>query len=317
MGFQTKNGIYKDIESVVVTTETLQATFLPSQGGKMASLINRETGREYLYQRPEGTYRKLGLDTSYVEAECAGYDDMFPTIDPWEVPDGEYKGKLYPDHGEVARVPHHLTIEEHAVYTSMTSRFLPYMFEKKISENARGGLRIDFKVINTSSVDLDYIWAAHFMAVAEEGGRVMAPLSDGAKAEVTFSSDERKYGARNDKVTLPYGIDGITRIDENKAFVPGKGDAWKYYFCNPFPEGWMAYVYPSDGSRLVFRFDPKQVPYGGIWLNDGSFQNHANAAMEIATGSFDRPDEARKRNQYSVLKAHMTDNWYFEIDIEK
>ena len=61
--------MYKDIESVVVVTDKLEATFLPSQGGKLTSLVLRETGRDYLAQRKEEKYRKLGLDTSYTQAE--------------------------------------------------------------------------------------------------------------------------------------------------------------------------------------------------------------------------------------------------------
>ena len=33
------------------------------------------------YQGPESRYRRLTVDGSYIEAECSGWDDMFPTID--------------------------------------------------------------------------------------------------------------------------------------------------------------------------------------------------------------------------------------------
>ncbi len=317
MSFKVTNGLYKDVKSVVITTDKLQATFLPGEGGKLISLVCLENGKDYLEQRKESTYRHLGPETTYVEASCDSYDDMFPTIDPWEIPDGPLKGAKYLDHGEVSRIPHLFTKYGDAMYTYTRLSNLPVTFEKKITENERGGLRIDFTITNLCDTDIDYIWAAHFMAVAEEGGRVITPFKDGGKAEIVFASDNEKYGSRNDIVTLPYGKDGVTRVDENKKFVPGKGDAWKYYFCDPLPEGWIGYRYPSDGRTLKFRFDEKKVPYGGMWLNDGEFHGISNAAMEIATGTFDRPDSARERNQYSVLKASGKETWYFEIDIEK
>lgn len=40
MGIQVKKGMYKDIESVIVVTDKLKATFLPSQGGKLTSLVS-------------------------------------------------------------------------------------------------------------------------------------------------------------------------------------------------------------------------------------------------------------------------------------
>ena len=42
-------------------------------------------------------YRRLGLETCYVESECSAFDDMFPTIDPCEI-----NGLQYLDHGEVS-----------------------------------------------------------------------------------------------------------------------------------------------------------------------------------------------------------------------
>lgn len=319
MGIQVKKGMYKDIESVIVVTDKLKATFLPSQGGKLTSLVFRETGRDYLAQRKEEKYRKLGLETSYTQAECAAYDDMFPTIDPWAYPDGPLKGLEYLDHGEVARVPHAFTERDGAVCTYMKSGILPYTFEKRITDNARGGLRIEFTATNTGEHDFDFIWAAHFMAVAEEGGYVLSPYPDGAKAEIAFSTNAEKYGERGDVCTLPYGVDGKTRLDMSKAYGAGAGDAWKFYYSDAVPEGWLGYQYPSDGTRLMFTFPKDKVPYAGLWMNDGSggLGMFHNAALEVCTGSFDRPDTARERGQYSVLKTGEPYTWYLEIDITK
>lgn len=316
---EIKKSMYKDIESVVVTTDALIATFLPSQGGKLVSLIRKETGRDYLAQRKGETYRKLGIDSSYVQAECSAYDDMFPTIDPWAYPDGPLKDKPYLDHGEVSRTPAQVTIGEACVDTFMRSQFLPYTFEKHITENARGGIRIEFTATNTGDVDMDFIWAAHFMANAEEGGTVISPFMDGDKAEMVFSSDANRFGKRNDIVTLPYGIDGKTRIDRSNRHDAVNGDSWKFYYSDKCPAGYLGYHYPSDNSRLMFTFDETLVPYAGIWMNDGdhgsALSEFHNCALEICTGSFDRPDTARARNQYSVLPAKSQFKWFLELDI--
>ena len=316
---EVKHGLYKDLKSIVVKTERLTATFLPSQGGKLTSLVCSENGKDYMEQRKEVTYRRLGVDSIYTSAECAAYDDMFPTIDPWEIPDGPLKGAKYLDHGEVSRMPQLFTVRPEGVYTYMRSALLPYTFEKKITENSRGGLRIDYTATNTGDTDFDFIWAAHFMARAEKGGKVLSPFPDGAAAEIVFASDAGKYGVRNDKITLPFGKDGRTRVDESKGYDPQHGDAWKYYFSQSFPEGWLGYAYPSDGTKLMFHFDNRLVPYGGVWMNDGNgdLNNFFNAALEICTGSFDRPDTARARGQYSVLKAHSAYKWQLELDIGK
>lgn len=96
----TSAGFYKDRPAIRVDTGALTALFLPEDGGKLASLKARD-GYEYLYQGPESRYRRLTVDGSYIEAECSGWDDMFPTIDPYQ-PEGL---PPYPDHGEICRIP--------------------------------------------------------------------------------------------------------------------------------------------------------------------------------------------------------------------
>lgn len=310
-------GFYKDLEAVIAETEKLTAVFLPSQGGKLVSLVCRKNGKDYLAQRDEAIYRRLGPDTQYTAAECSAYDDMFPTIDPWEIPDGPLKGARYLDHGEVCRLPHDFTIGEDSVHTFVRSNELPFTFERVISENTRGGLRIDLTATNTGDCDFDYIWASHFMARAVEGGRIISPFPYGSPVEMVFSSNHSKYGERGAKVSYPYGADGVTRIDTSNAHLKD-ADEWKFYMSTAFPEGFYGYNYPDDGTRLMLRFDPLKVPYGGAWMNDGHGELSCfyNAAIEICTGTFDRPDSARERNQYSVLKANSSEKWYLEIDIE-
>ncbi len=319
MAIKYEQGMYKDIPSVVVTTGKLKAVFLPSQGGKLVSLVLTETGRDYMAQRKGKTYRKLGLDTGYTKAECSAYDDMFPTIDPWSYPDGPLKGLKYLDHGEVARMPSVFTKQGECIHTFMRSTILPYTFERCIRENARGGLRIDFTATNTGDADMDFIWAAHFMACAEAGGEVISPFAPGDGAEIVFADDPVRYGRRGDKVILPYGVDGKTRLDRNNRHDPENGVAWKFYYSQRVPEGYLGYHYPSDGTRLMFAFDKEAVPYAGVWMNDGGgdLGEFHNAALEICTGSFDRPDTARARGQYSVLRANSQYQWYMEIDIFK
>lgn len=86
-------GKYKDIFSLVLDTGRLRAAVLPENGGKLASLVDKESGTELLAQAAGKAYLPIGLDSSYVKGECSAFDDMFPTIDPQE--------GGYPDHGEV------------------------------------------------------------------------------------------------------------------------------------------------------------------------------------------------------------------------
>lgn len=304
---------YKDVPAVAVETACLRATFLPHQGGKLTSLVRLTTGREYMQQRPGSSYRPLGPDTDYVSAECDAYDDMFPTIDSWE--DGEVR---YLDHGEVCRLPHHFEEVEGALHTRVETTTFPAVFRRVITENSRGGLRINFTVKSTANRDLDFIWATHFMAVAEEGGQLVSPFADGAAARLMFADRPAVYGERGRDLTYPTAADGVTRLDLSGPYSPDTPNERKYYMTTPFPEGYWGYHYPSDNTRLMLRFDPQKVPYAGVWMNDGTpkFPGYHNVALEICTGNYDRPDIARENGQFSVLPAGGTLSWYLEIDVE-
>ena len=80
--------MYKDIESVVVVTDKLEATFLPSQGGKLTSLVLRETGRDYLAQRKEEKYRKLGLERPTPRRSAPRMTTCSPPSTPGPIPTG-------------------------------------------------------------------------------------------------------------------------------------------------------------------------------------------------------------------------------------
>ena len=97
---------FKNRTAVSIQSNSLKATFLPDDGAKMASLIRIRDGKELLAVKPDETYRVLTYDGDYVSSECSGFDDMFPTVDPYTPTEGAYRGITYPDHGETCRIPY-------------------------------------------------------------------------------------------------------------------------------------------------------------------------------------------------------------------
>ena len=83
---------YKSRPALAVTTPAMTALFLPEDGGKLAS-VTAADGFEFLCQNPAPDYAPLAYDGSYVDSECASFDDMFPTVDPYTPTEGEYAGR--------------------------------------------------------------------------------------------------------------------------------------------------------------------------------------------------------------------------------
>jgi hypothetical protein len=221
---------------------------------------------------------------------------MFPTIDPYTPDFGPRSGIDYIDHGEVCRSPFVYAIKDDSLVMSFTSQRLSYTYLKTVSLTDDGYIKLSYDIKNndTSCIPFDYLWAAHIMIAAVEGGQVVTSYSEGDDVEVMFD-DFSRYGKRWDK--LKYSTDMLrsNTYSEN-------GDAYKLYFTNPAPEGKLSYIYP-DKSALTLTYDSKILPYIGVWMNNGHFKGMYNVAPEIASIPYDAPQEAAKRGIQSVIEA--------------
>ena len=280
---------YKNRPALRVTTRDLSALFLPEDGGKLVSITANADGFEFLCQNPAPDYARLAYDGSYVDSECSSWDDMFPTIDPYTPAEGDYAGITYPDHGEVCRLPMTVTAEGDTLTLACTSRLFPITFEKRITPEPDGTLALTYTITNHGHEDFPYIWAAHCMLQGADDLEVYTPYPAHAPVAYTFG---------------PAGRETFPR-DRLMGYNPGKGAAYKYYFTEPTLGGFVGAHYTRSGHRfeMDYRENPDAIPYVGIWINNGSFKNYYNIALECASAPFDAPDKAKAKGYCSVLKA--------------
>jgi len=290
---------YKSRPALAVRTSALTALFLPEDGGKLAS-ITATDGFEFLCQNPSPDYAPLAYDGSYVNAECASFDDMFPTIDPYTLPDGEYEGITYPDHGEMCRLAYAVTPRGSGVALSASSRILPLTYEKVITPQADGSLTITYVIENRGNQSLPFIWAAHCMLRGQDDLRVLSPYPK--DTPITYM-----FGATHG--------DGLP-LDRLSGYQPGLGRAYKYYFDEPSDGGFVGAVYRDSGHRFEMDFGTpfgSALPYLGVWINNGSFKNYYNIALECATAPYDAPDRAMQSGYCSEIPKGS--RWEFTLRI--
>ena len=280
---------YKDRPALQITTGTLTALILPEDGGKLASVKSNRDGFEFLCQNPSPDYARLAYDGSYIDSECASWDDMFPTIDPYTPEAGEYAGVTYPDHGEVCRLPLTVTFEGESAVLSCTSRLFAVDFEKKITPEADGALALTYTIRNRGREDFPYIWAAHCMLVGTDDLRVETPYPADAPVAYTFGPEDRD--------TLPR--DRMLGRDSDRTV------SYKFYYEEPTNGGFLRAVYTESGHafEMDYRDSATVLPYVGLWINNGNFKGYRNFALECASAPFDAPHKALERGYCSVLPA--------------
>ena len=317
MNATAKVSRYKDQDAITLETAQISAQFLPAIGANLCSLVYRPRELELLIQRPGAAYRVARYDGDYVEeGECAGLDDMFPSIDRCFYERYPWQGTPIPDHGEVWSIPWDLTVEpDNLLFSTHGVRF-PYRLEKRASFVCADTLRLAYRLTNLSDFDLDYMWAAHPMFLLEEGAILRLPAGvNRIVSTISMSESLGRYGDEFDwpVATLPHGQ---TR-DLRKIRPKAAREMAKYFIKGKMPEGWCELTYPQSGLTLRLDFPVEEVPYLAVLPNEGGWQDLYNIFLEPATASFDRLDVARLRGEYATVSGRSANNWHLDITLIK
>lgn len=268
-----EEGVFKDRPAVILKSGDCRMAVLPEDGGKIASIT--KDGFEFLEQAPGDRYLRLAEDGSFVESECSAFDDMFPTVDPCKV--GKY---VYPDHGAVCRTGLTYSISGETLRMVAKLKNLPFLWEKEV-RSLPSGFEILYRITNLSGEKLPYLYAAHFMLKGSDDLEIDTPYGENADAVYMFG---REFA------TLPQN-----RLTGKRA----AGPAYKYYYTDKITEGKIVARY--HGRALTLLYDKEELPYIGVWLNNGSFKGMYNIATEIASAPYDSPLPAEEKGVCSYL----------------
>jgi len=304
---QIRESGYKDITAIEALTQKWSVKFSPEYGGKMLSLVCRETGREILEQATGQCYRKPQYAASYIDAECSAFDDMFPTIDECFGMEYPWHGTLYPDHGEVYSLPWQYEKLDDCLHMWVYSVRFSYRLDKFIYDK-EGALRVAYKAHNLSPFAFSCLYAAHCMLKAEEGAVLEVPYEDGSRCTLIFS-DIKQLGSYGDKIIWP----AHNGWDLSRTPPKSAGVGYKIYFDQPMGESICTYAYPN-GQRLRMRL--KGMPYFAIWANYGAFKGMYNVAVEPCTAALDSPFIAKAHGKGSSLPGGAAYEWEMEFDME-
>jgi len=303
---------YKDQPAVTLESAALRAQFLPGIGGKLASLVFKPQQFDALIHRDGERYRIQPYDGVYVDGECSGLDDMFPTIDVCHCEQFPWQGARLPDHGEVWSLPWEHRIADDRLHMAVHGVRLPYRLSKTAFFVDDHTLRLEYVLENLSPFGFDYVWAAHPMFVMDEDSRVLLP--DGVRRIVTTFSSDGSLGRYGDEFDWPIAAtpQGAPR-DLSRVAPPHAARTAKFYVKGPLPDGWCALTWPSRNLQLTMRFPAEEIPFLGILPNENGFHDHYNMFLEPASASFDRPDVARLRGEGSHIAGGATRSWHLDL----
>ncbi len=99
--------------------------------------------------------------------------------------------------------------------------------------------------------------------------------------------------------------------------MPARNDTGyqKYWFEQKVTEGWCILHDPARRLSIGMSFPPDQVPWLGMWLNEGGYAGQYNIAPEPATAAMDRIDFAKMWDRGSVLGPGEKREWHLTITV--
>ena len=174
-------------------------------------------------------------------------------------------------------------------------------------------LHTKYILTNLSDFDFDFMWAAHTMINLEDDVELVLPQGVERVHSVSSAGSIGRYG---EEAMWPQFVaaDGSLR-DLSKLRPKSAGAVEKYFIKGKMPAGWCALKYHQSQFTMALSFPVETVPYLAVLPNEGGWRDIHNIFLEPATATFDRLDVARKRNEYSTVRAHSTYEWHLNITL--
>ena len=307
-------------DSIHVHTGIMELSLMPELGGKINSLRDVRTGREWLWRHPRFVYKRVPHGSSYVNtADTGGWDECFPSVAECAYPSAPWQGAAIQDHGELWSHPAEFEMDEQEGSVTLRTRsqgvVLPYTFTRTIILTANSSvIRTNYEVSNNSDQPINYVWCIHPLLAIEPGMELRLPASarfnvGGAFPEGLVSLDK--------KLQYPFDASGL-----NFPFLPETNAARAIkIWSDPLPvgEGWAA-LRASDGE-LQMRWDVTLLPQVAVWMNLGAFgmdggSPYFNMGLEPCIGAQDSlADAVSQYNLFATLPPRGSKMWWLEIEL--
>ncbi len=277
----------QDFAVYVLSSRDAEVAVVPELGARIISLKNRRTGREWMWHPAEGLnlfQNCLGDDFS--NGPLVGMDECLPTIEPCV-----WQGRKLPDHGEVWAAAWDVDGEawkSGLLKTSVHLNISPLDFERTI-ELDENVIRLNYQLVNRSSVPEYFIWAMHPLLRLQPGDRLVLPPST------------RK------------SMNGEGWVEALDSAIP-EGDSSKV-FAGPLKAGFAAIHNGQNGDAVEFEWTPAENNGLGLWLTRGGWHGHHHFAMEPTNSGTDALTTAAARQWCGLVQGASSMKWQVRIRI--
>lgn len=293
-------GTYKSFFSITIESKQISIEMVPELGGKLVSIVYKPTGKEWMLDSAHRSLQKPIHGSTFTDWDMSGWDECFPTINACKL--GMDKDINLPDHGELWVLPWAYKIEENEVVCSVQSLKFPCRFTRRISFPSADRVRLDYRADNDSDEPIPFLWVPHPQFTVTEPTRILLPES----MEEMLCVYEG-HTLKNGKL---YAWDDVSLLSPAVT-----GDARKFYYGGQVPVGWSGLYGVESGNFLIVTVPQNKVPYLGVWMDEGMFNDRVTCALEPSIGYYDSLEMAVGNGTAQMIPAKASFEWHLELAI--
>jgi galactose mutarotase-like enzyme len=317
-----------DLRAIRLQNERMSVSLLPEAGGKIAELIDRRSGRNWLWQNPHLPMRRPVYGSDYGgELDSGGWDEILFSTGPCEIglPDGTRH--RIPDHGDL--VGQLWTVEAFAALKSgdavcdltATGRVFDYRWRRvAILDAERPLLTLKYSLENTGDSTWPWAWCAHPLIAVERGMRIELPADQEFRVADSKRLKPNQLYSEFAWPRLPLNDGG--EIDLSAGFDSGAEPdrfAAKLFVRSASP-GAVGIASANGTERLTFRYDERLIPWLGLWINNRAWsgcgsQPHLNLGLEPSTSPCESLTEAIAEGWTEHLEPGKIRTWSLSVEV--
>ena len=281
---------------------SVQVVVVPGMGAKIVSMLDKRNQVEWLAGPGERPFEPAPYGAIFTDQDMSGWDEMFPTIVACQYPDPKSDQMiLLPDHGEVWAIPWHSEpTAKPALSFSVEGRALPYELSRKIEFVAESVLRFSYRATNQSDAPISTLWAAHPQFLVDSKAKIILPPEISRVCNVL--PEDFGWGRLEEMFDWPE----TTRADGETIRLDAVGppefkQARKFYVPPGAKASWMTVLRQPSQNWITLSWDVNEIPYLGIWIDEGFIAAESVVAPEPSTGYYDSLALAIEKGRQMVI----------------
>ena len=294
-------------DALALDSAEMRVVLVPELGGKIVSIFDRTCQREWLVPSLR-TPRRIVYGASFVEQDMSGWDEMFPTIVPCTV-----DGIAYPDHGEVWALPWRVEQAAGEVVLAVNGMAWPYSFSRSAALVSPRILELSYRLKNNAGTPFPCLWAAHPQFAATPATRIALPAGTEVINVIAY---DPVWGSAGERHPWPKARGGDGAVWDLARVRPAENHTCRKFYLPPEqPVSEVALVDEGKGCLLRMSWSSAELPYLGLWVDEGMYHHLPVAAPEPSNGYYDGLDRAIHNGRVLLLAPGEEQRWKLLVQL--